>query len=303
MAAFPLPARAFAAAADWISGAAHRLSEAAGRPVETAGNAIEGAAERGGAAGRWAGHAAGGLFQFAATAIRAALNVAGNCAGGVVRIAGGIVALDLPLVRNGLGDIGASLLGAAAALLVTLTAAVQTAVGLQSRARPLREDEREMLRAVYRGSVDLRPVRIVEGRTGLLGLTARPFTLGNRIYMKGSRRPRTLVHEACHVWQNQHVGLRYAGDALWAQLTYGQRERGAYDWRAEYERGKEWPEFNAEAQASFLDTVFADGRRGGKLPGRGGDFYDGEPVAGDAAFGDAALTAFARRTVDAMRAG
>src|ERR1051325_7812980 len=87
--------------------------------------------------------------------------------------------------EEAMGRLIETLVGATVAAAARIVGAVQAATGLQSKARPLTDLEAEILRRVYRGALDLAPIRIVEGRSGLFGLSGRPFTLGNRIYLKG----------------------------------------------------------------------------------------------------------------------
>jgi hypothetical protein len=138
----------------------------------------------------------------------------------------------------------ATLGGAVIVALGRLVARIQ-----RHRARPLTGDERALLERVFRGTVALDRVRIVPGKAGLFDVNDRPFTLGDTIYLKGRTSPKLLVHECVHVWQYQHVGPRYAYEALMAQRRLG---KGAYDWQAELARGKAWAEFNREAQAEFV---------------------------------------------------
>ena len=144
-----------------------------------------------------------------------------------------------------------------------LVASVQRLVGAEARARPLSQAELAMLREVFGDSIAYANIRSVQGRAGVFGVNQRPFTLGNTISLKGvdlTERPDILVHEAVHVWQYQHEGPRYATDALGAQVRYGYRGRGAYDWRAEVARGRtSWTEFNKEAQGSFIQEVWRSG--------------------------------------------
>jgi hypothetical protein len=181
--------------------------------------------------------------------------------------------------------------------------AAQGALGLQAKARPLTDVEAETLRRVYRGALDVAPIRIVEGRSGLFGLSGRPFTLGNCIYLKKfdtARSMDVLVHEACHARQFQQEGTRYIGGSLLAQLVRGAR---AYDWRTERRAGKSWQTFGPEAQAQLIQDLFRQGRRGAAT-GLGAFFGD-EPLGDDVSFidGEEDLTAFARESVeDARRA-
>jgi hypothetical protein len=200
-----------------------------------------------------------------------------------------------------MGRLIETLVGATVAAAGRAVGAVQAALGLQAKARPLTDLEAETLRGVYRGALDIAPIRIVEGRSGLFGLSGRPFTLGNCIYLKKFDTARwmdVLVHEACHVRQYQHEGTRYVGGSLLGQL-----KGGAYDWRAELRAGKTWRSFGPEAQAQLIQDLFGHGSRGADH--RPGVFFGDEPLGGDVAFEDAGenLTAFARESVeDARRA-
>ncbi|MEA3040203.1 MAG: hypothetical protein QOE79_2716 [Sphingomonadales bacterium] len=198
-----------------------------------------------------------------------------------------------------MGSLIETLVGATVAAAGRAVGAVQAAVGLQTKARPLSDQEAETLRRVYRGALDLAPIRIVEGRSGLFGLSGRPFTLGNCIYLKKFDTARwmdVLVHEACHVRQYQHEGTRYVGGSL-----IGQLKGGAYDWRAERRAGKVWRSFGPEAQAQLIQDLFGHGSRG--ADNRPGAFFGDEPLDGDVTFEDAGedLTAFARESVEDAR--
>src|SRR3954469_25762715 len=197
-----------------------------------------------------------------------------------------------------MGSVIEKLVGATVAAAGRAVGAVQTAVGLQAKARALSDDESATLRRVYRGALDLAPIRIVEGRSGLFGLSDRPFTLGNCIYLKAfdtARRMDVLVHEACHVRQYQHEGTRYVGGSLLGQLRNGSK---AYDWRAERRSGKPWGSFGPEAQAQLIQDLFGQGRRG--VARGSGAFFGDEPLGDDVSFDDSGddLTAFARESVE-----
>jgi hypothetical protein len=200
-----------------------------------------------------------------------------------------------------MGNLIEKVVGGTVAAAGRAVGAVQSAVGLQARARPLTDEEAAILRRVYRGALDVAPIRIVEGRSGLFGLSGRPFTLGNCIYLKKFDTARwmdVLVHEACHVRQYQHEGTRYVGGSL-----IGQLRGGAYDWRAERRGGKAWRSFGPEAQAQLIQDLFGHGSRGSD--NRPGAFFGDEPLTADVSFvdGGADLTAFARESVeDARRA-
>jgi hypothetical protein len=202
---------------------------------------------------------------------------------------------------QGLGEVGASLAGPLLLGLGKLLALVQAVLLSQRGERPLTVDERALLRRIYRGSVALYNVRVVDGFAGLFSFNKRPFTLGNTIYMKHREPERyaaTLVHECAHVWQNQHVGSRYAVQALWAQVT----EDDAYRWTDELARGDgRWFDFNREAQAQLLMHVWQRGRRGTEV-GEGVAYTD-DPVGDDVTFAWDGVdhTALAREAIAAVR--
>jgi hypothetical protein len=200
-----------------------------------------------------------------------------------------------------MGRTAETLVGAAVRAAAGAVGGIQGTLRLQPRPRGLTPAEAEALRRVYRGSLDLSRIRIVEGAAGLFSLSARPFALGDFLYMKKvdlTRRLDVLVHEACHAWQNQREGSRYIGGALIAQATKG---RAAYDWRLERRAGKAWVDFNREAQAQLIQDVFRWGGRGGSFGD--GTFFEDEPLAADVFFhfDGEDMTQFARDSVEALR--
>ena len=177
---------------------------------------------------------------------------------------------------SGIRGIGASIAGRALVTVGQLIAVVQTVVRLQRRGRALTSEERALLWNVYRDSITYDSIRIVEGKAGVFSINKRPFTLGNTIYLKHidpAADPWTLVHECCHVWQNQHVGSRYAVEALWAQARV---RPSAYRWVDELGRGRaSWRDFNREAQAQFLqDYAEAGGSDDARFEHHGTDYTD-----------------------------
>jgi hypothetical protein len=277
------------AAADLAGGAVQAIGDLAADCVETAGNAAhDGLRAAGRIAGRipfaggvlsgaaaWAGGAAAGVASVAGAALKGGLGIAAGAVGGAQRLAGGVLLLRRGLLAGGLIDLGAGLAGGLLLVLGTAVALVQQLLFLQSPARALTADERAMLRRVFRRSLSLYNVRLVEGRSGLFGLNERPFTLGNTIYLKHylSSLPGLLVHECVHVWQYQHHGPRYAIDALSAQALLPD----AYDWEAELGRGKPaWTKFNREAQAELIEDTWLRGSltTGGQKTVGGGAFFD-----------------------------
>jgi hypothetical protein len=293
------------AAAEAVTVAVDRVAAALGDPLEAAGNVLDDKlCGLGGRVFAWLGALLDAALQLIAVTVRSSANLLGNALGGVVRIVGGLLGGHGGLALRGLLHMAEALVGAVVAIAGNLVGLVQTIVLAQPPGRPLNAAERETLERVYRGTVRLGLVRLVLGRAGLFSLSDRPFTLANRIYMKKvdpARRIDILVHECCHVWQNQHEGTRYVGGAIIAQLT--QKNDGAYDWQAERKTGKTWQEFNREAQAQFIEDLFRHGRRGSGAAGNGA-FLAAEPVDADAVLrvGAEDFTAFARETVARLRA-
>jgi len=274
-----------------VAAAARRI----GDPVEAVGS---------GARGRL-GATVSALLFLLSMIVRAAAGLLAGTSVGLLRLLAALPRLDRRLALRGLGDIAASWAGGALAVAGSVVGLIQTALFLQPVDRPLDERERDVLRRVYGTSVRLGNVRIVAGRAGLFSATARPFTLGNRLYMQAVdtvREVDVLVHECGHVWQHQHLGPRYIADALWAQWSYQVKGKNAYDWRAESRSKAEWRDFNFEAQAEFLSAVFRGGRGGGR---KGGGAFFEDPAAGDASFRlrepDEDLTALAREAIEHVR--
>jgi hypothetical protein len=301
-----------------VAAAVHAPAEAVGAAAESAGNfvadLIEAGARRLGKPGfalHWLSTVVSAAFQFVVMIWRAVLNIVANFLAGLIRMAvgglAGLVARDARVFVRGASDIVAGIAGAGVAIFATFLALVQSLLFMQLGERPLTSDERALLDKVYRGSVALDNVRIIDGSAGAFNLL-RKFTLGNRIYMKGDfskgdwakQCPDVFVHECCHVWQNQHEGTRYVIDALWAQWRYQIAKKNAYDWRAELAAGKtRWEDFNKEAQAEFLRDVYRYGRLGAGAGGVRGEFFD-DPAAPGACFAE--LTDFAQKSVSFVRA-
>ena len=138
---------------------------------------------------------------------------------------------------------------------------VQSMLRLQAPKESLNDREREVVKRVFRNSLGVSKIRLIKGKSGVFGIrNPRAFTLGNTIYLKEydtKKRPDLLVHECMHIWQYQHLGSRYATDALGAQLFVADE----YKWEKEIERGHEnWVDFNKESQAQFFQDIYKDGQ-------------------------------------------
>jgi hypothetical protein len=310
-----------------VAGFGNAVGEAVSDLVETAGTAGRNALDAAGpAAGRipgvgtalrwllhWAATVVSAATDLVATLLKIAVELVVAAGVAVVRLVGGLAGAVARRPRGpgrrtfpqGAGEVAASVAGPVLVLSGKALALVQAVLLGQWGERALTAEERDRLDRVFRGSVALYNVRVVDGIAGLFALNERPFTLGNTIYMKHHLRRKgperyaaTLVHECGHVWQNQHVGTRYAIQALWAQWMIDDR----YDWEKELARGRaRWSYFNREAQAELLMHVWQHGRRGpDAAPGA---FFADDPIGDDARFrwDDVDRTALARDAVTTAR--
>lgn len=294
-------------AADAVAGAVedvvNAVEEAVTDIVETIGNAVsDGLGAIGDLLGKipgiggvvsavfhWLGDVVSGITDLVGAVIKGVLGIVSGVIAGVIRIVfggiGGLIAWDGRVFVKGLKDIAAGIGGAVIFILGKVVGLVQSVIPLQWGKRRLTRSEQALLRKVFRGSIALYNVRVIEGFAGLFSINDRPFTLGNTIYLKdhnAAAEPELLVHECVHVWQYQNEGSRYVADALGAQAFV----ENEYSWEQELARGDtQWQEFNAEAQAELFEDVYTEGRRSGSGPGPipgtlggPGVFFDDDPV-------------------------
>lgn len=247
--------RSMGNAADAVDAAMNRAAESAAARVEALGAAAQHALHR---RCRWAGGALMGLAQLCGALIKGPADLAAALLAAPLRIVCGLLGHRIALLR-GLLQPGSALAGGTLVAAGLLVAFVQRLVGAQAADRPLTPAESALLRTVFGDALALGGIRIVAGRAGLFGLSARPFALGNAIYLKrrGTADGALLVHEAVHVWQYRRCGPRYAAEALAAQAVHG---RAAYDWTLEPARGRtRWLRFNREAQAQLIEDLWRSG--------------------------------------------
>lgn len=237
----------------------------------------------------WIGDVISGAFDLAAAIVKGVLGIVAGIVAGVLRVIGGgiggLLAWDGRPFVKGSGDILSGIFGAVVVIGGKAIAVIQQIIPLQWGERALTDEEREVLERVFRRSVALYNVRIIEGFAGLFSLNDRPFTLGNTIYMKDrdpAAEPGLLIHECVHVWQYQNIGTRYASDALAAQWF----TTDEYDWEREIGRGNSrWVDFNREAQGKFFEDLYDEGRKMGMPPTTGdGVFFEDDPIGGDVEF-------------------
>jgi hypothetical protein len=146
-------------------------------------------------------------------------------------------------------------------LLARGVSAAQTVLGLEAPGRPLDDAERALLARVFGGGIDPRPVRVKQGRLGLLGLPGRAFVVGDTVHTLSppagslaARAPALLVHELTHVWQHQRHGTRYLSECLLAQWL-----GDGYNVAVGLAAGRQWWELNFEQQAELLEQAFTAG--------------------------------------------
>src|SRR5690606_36153770 len=178
--------------------------------------------------------------------------------GSVIKITGGILTAQSPIIFQGFWDLISPVMGSIILILGKFIALVQSLFFLQDFERPLSESEKNVLRKIFQRSMNLYLIRIIEGRSGIFGVSPRAFTLGNRLYLKTNSFPTSLlVHECSHSWQYHHTGNRYTADAIGAQWFVDD----AYNWFKEIDLRKKtnWFDFNPEAQAEFLEDIWKHG--------------------------------------------
>jgi hypothetical protein len=237
----------------------------------------------------WVGGIIADNANFGGAIIKASFGIVAGLLGGLTRIVGGLLCLNGSLILKGLIDIGSSIAGAVLIVLGKLAALVQRIIFCQNNERPLTKAEKEMLHRVFHRSISLYNIRIIEGWSGIFGITTNgAFTLGNTIYSNAtdfSVSPEILVHECVHVWQYQVLGARYTMDALGAQAIYGRNGSAddAYSWLAELDRGNtRWQDFNKEAAAEHIQDIWLVGSmvplHPGIKPGHGTFYLAGDDV-------------------------
>ena len=146
---------------------------------------------------------------------------------------------------------------------ITIVDFVQTAIGVETEKRRLTKTEEAALRPIFGNSLLYTAIRIVDGPQGVLaGIDGRAYTIGFTIYAVAPPIE-TVVHECVHVWQFQFGGAHYIGQSAVLQgLQLLGMSGDLYDWESRIGTGDDaWFLLDSvEAQAQFLEDVFAHGR-------------------------------------------
>jgi hypothetical protein len=164
---------------------------------------------------------------------------------------------------------------------------VQSALGIQPGKRHLTERERSILMPIFRNSLNYNAIELVVGPAGILTTSGRAFTMGFTIYLP-SYSEQTLVHECVHTWQFEFRGFQYIGNSALNQLDSMVFNKGyrPYDWQTRLDAGDTWYTIKSvEAQAKFIEDVYASGRFDFDAPGVADDTNPGEFFKEDAKLG------------------
>jgi len=172
-----------------------------------------------------------------------------------------LISFSIEPALQGLTNLLITIAGGIISVLSNLFILIARVMGLLSEGRPLSEDEKNILREVFRTSLNPNKIRI----DYFPFWNKYFFALHNTIYTPHKDQsipPHLLVHESVHVWQYHHEGTKYLAQALLAQVQYGFKNipGNAYDWTAELSRGKtDWQDFNKEAAAQLIEEIWKEG--------------------------------------------
>jgi len=123
--------------------------------------------------------------------------------------------------------------------------------------RPLSKDEITWAKSIFGNTLDYNRIRL--DHFAIIGPAWFKIAYVSGFHINCWKRisPAILMHELCHVWQYQQVGLVYIPRALWAQFTsegydYGGPQR---IWES-LQSGGFLDEFNYEQQAEIVADYF-----------------------------------------------
>ncbi len=156
-------------------------------------------------------------------------------------------------IGNGLLKVVQTPVDAAVFLTAKAASAIQTSLHLEPPGRELTDAEVARLRPIFGDSIDYDQVRVKEGNAGVFSTNARPFVLGNTIYLKNDDDEGLLEHEMVHVWQHQNGGTDYMSEAVLADM-----KGGAYEWGPDVPQVP-FGELGPEQQAEFIEDAAIEG--------------------------------------------
>ena len=193
--------------------------------------------------------------------IKSIAGIIGSGVSSILFLINTLISFSIEPALQGLTNLLITIAGGIISILSNLFILIARVVGLLSEGRQLSEDEKNILRVVFRTSLNPNKIRIAYFPFWHKYF----FALHNTIYSPHKDQsipPHLLVHESVHVWQYHHEGVKYLAEALLAQVQYGIKNipGNAYDWTAEISRGKtDWGNFNKEAAAQLIEEIWKEG--------------------------------------------
>ena len=193
--------------------------------------------------------------------IKSIAGIIGSGVSSILFLINTLISFSIEPALQGLTNLLITIAGGIISILSNLFILIARVVGLLSEGRQLSEDEKNILRVVFRTSLNPNKKRIAY----FPFCHKYFFALHNTIYSPHKDQsipPHLLVHESVHVWQYHHEGTKYLAEALLAQVQYGIKNipGNAYDWTAELSRGKtDWGNFNKEAAAQLIEEIWKEG--------------------------------------------
>mmetsp|Transcript_28582 Transcript_28582/g.53580 ORF Transcript_28582/g.53580 Transcript_28582/m.53580 type:complete len:365 (-) Transcript_28582:523-1617(-) len=207
------------------------------------------------------GRCACAWFVLGSAIVKSGTSIATGLLQGWVGIFLGVISLDKARVRGGMGSIAAGIIGAVTLYVGCLISFLQTCAWvLQPRHRALNPKERKILEVVFRRSLAMPNVRVVEGHAGVFtAIVGRgdhnAFGLGDTIFANDNELSSDQLIRACiGVWRYQHYGAGCLGSHLLERLLAG----GQHGWQKQIdsEGKKDWMMLSEGAKACFHEDVY-----------------------------------------------
>ncbi len=202
-----------------------------------------------------------GIVTVISAIIKSIAGIIGSGVSSILFLINTLISFSIEPALQGLTNLLITIAGGIISILSNLFILIARVVGLLSEGRPLSEHEKNILREVFRTSLNPNKIRIAYFPFWHKYF----FALHNTIYSPHKDQsipPHLLVHESVHIWQYHHEGVKYLAEALLAQIQYGIKNipGNAYDWTAELSRGKtDWGNFNKEAAAQLIEEIWKEG--------------------------------------------